>query len=59
MMADIMNTIMNRRSIRRYQDKEIPDNILNKVLEAARRAPSWANSQAWEIVVVKEQSIKE
>jgi len=58
-MADIMNTIMNRRSIRRYQEKEIPENMLNRVLEAARWAPSWANTQAWEIVVVKEQTIKE
>lgn len=58
-MADIMNTIMNRRSIRRYQAKEIQDNILNRVLEAARWAPSWANTQAWEIVVVKERRIKE
>jgi nitroreductase len=54
-----METICNRRSIRRYQEKDIPDEVLHKVLEAARWAPSWANTQAWEFVVVKNRSIKE
>jgi nitroreductase len=58
-MSDVMETILTRRSIRRYQEKEIPEDILNKILEAARWAPSWANTQPWEIVVVKDQSIKE
>jgi nitroreductase len=58
-MADIMETILGRRSIRRYQAKDIPDEILTKVLEAARWAPSWSNTQPWEFVVVKDKSIKE
>ncbi len=58
-MADIMETILGRRSVRRYQEKDIPDEVLNNVLEAARWAPSWANTQAWEFVVVKDRSIKE
>ncbi len=58
-MADIMETILGRRSVRRYQEKDIPDELLNKILEAARWAPSWANTQAWEFVVVKDRSIKE
>ena len=58
-MSDIMEIILSRRSVRRYQEKDIPEEILNKVLEAARWAPSWANAQPWEIVVVKDKSIKE
>ena len=58
-MSDLMEIIQGRRSIRRYQEKEIPDVILNKLLEAARWAPSWANTQCWEIVVVRDRSIKE
>jgi nitroreductase len=58
-MSRLMETIFNRRSIRRYQEKDIPDEALHKVLEAARWAPSWANTQAWEFVVVKDRSIKE
>jgi nitroreductase len=57
-MSDLMETILSRRSIRRYQEKDIPDDVLNNVLEAARWAPSWANTQAWEFVVVKDRSIK-
>jgi len=54
-----MGTILGRRSIRRYQEKDIPEEILNRLLEAARWAPSWANTQSWEIVVVKDRTIKE
>jgi nitroreductase len=58
-MSDLMGTILGRRSIRRYQEKEIPDEILSRLFEAARWAPSWANAQPWEIVVVKDRAIKE
>ena len=57
-MSDIMEIILGRRSIRRYQEKDIPDDIINNILEAARWAPSWANVQPWEFVVVKDKSIK-
>jgi nitroreductase len=58
-MSDMMGIIRERRSIRRFQEKDIPEEVLTNVLEAARWAPSWANTQPWEIVVVKDQSIKE
>lgn len=47
-----------RRSIRRYAATEIEDEKLEKVLEAARWAPSWANSQCCEIIVVKDSTLK-
>lgn len=47
-----------RRSIRRYKQDEIDDATLGKVLEAARWAPSWANTQCTELVVIKESAIK-
>ena len=58
-MANIMETILGRRSVRRFQEKDIPDELLHKIIEAARWAPSWANAQPWEFVVVKDRSIKE
>ena len=58
-MSDIMDTILGRRSVRRYQEKDVPDDLLAKTLEAARWAPSWANTQPWKFVVVKDISIKE
>jgi nitroreductase len=57
-MSELMDTILSRRSIRRYQEKAVPDEILNKLLEAARWAPSWANTQCWHFVVVKDDEIK-
>jgi nitroreductase len=47
-----------RRSVRRYKTDAIEEAKLNKVLEAARWAPSWANTQCAELVIVKDESIK-
>jgi nitroreductase len=58
-MKNLDNVIKERRSIRRYQDKEIPDELLYEVLESVRWAPSWANTQPWEIVVIKDKTLKE
>jgi nitroreductase len=58
-MADLMDIIKGRRSVRKYQDKEVPKELLNQVLESVQWAPSWANTQCWEIIVVKDQGVKE
>ncbi len=58
-MADMMEIIQGRRSIRNYQDRSVPEETLNKILEAVRWSPSWANTQCWEIVVVKDQETKQ
>jgi len=58
-MADFMEIIKGRRSIRRYEEREIPEDALNKILEAIRWAPSWANTQCWEAIVVKDSTIKQ
>ncbi|MBD3363530.1 nitroreductase [Candidatus Dojkabacteria bacterium] len=55
---DILQTIRNRRSIRQFKDKKISDDILHKVLEAARWAPSAVNRQPWNFIVIKKESIK-
>jgi len=54
-----MDILRGRRSIRRYQEKEITDEVLNQLLEAVKWSPSWANSQCWEVIVVKDAAIKE
>jgi nitroreductase len=58
-MADLMEIIKTRRSIRKYEDRAVSDDQLNQVLEAVRWAPSWANTQCWEVVVVRDAGIKE
>ena len=49
---DLTTVIQKRRSIRKYKDKEIPRELLTQILEAARQAPSGANRQPWQLVVV-------
>ncbi len=58
-MADLMEIIKGRRSIRNYQEKDVPEDHLNKILESIRWAPSWANTQCWEVIVVKDPAKKE
>ena len=58
-MTDLMEIIKERRSIRKYEEKDIPGEIVDKVLEAVRWTPSWVNTQCWEVIVVKDKIIKE
>lgn len=58
-MAELFEDIMQRRSIRRYEPKAVPEDQIEKILEAVRWAPSWANTQCWEVVVVKDEAVKE
>jgi nitroreductase len=55
---DVMTAIKNRRSIRKYQAKEIPSDVLLQLLEAARLAPSGANRQSWQLIVVTDPEKK-
>jgi len=58
-MSDLMSIVKGRRSIRRFQDKPVPETDLQQILEAVQWSPSWANTQCWEIVVVKDREMKE
>jgi nitroreductase len=50
---------MERRSIRKYTSAPIKDQLLAQVLEAIRWAPSWANVQPWEVIVIRDEQTKE
>ncbi|MEM1514731.1 MAG: nitroreductase family protein [Candidatus Bathyarchaeia archaeon] len=54
-----MEIIRGRRSIRKIKRDPVEEEKLLTVLEAARWAPSWANTQCWEFIVVKDSKIKE
>jgi nitroreductase len=56
---DILETIKNRRSIRTYKRQELPQETLDKLLEAARWAPSAGNVQPWAFVIASSQQIKQ
>ena len=58
-MAELMDIIKGRRSVRKYEDREVPEELLTQVLESVKWSPSWANTQCWEIVVVKDPATKE
>jgi len=58
-MSEIMEAIKERRSIRKYEEKDVPEEVLNSLLEAVRWSPSWANTQCWELIVVKDRTLKE
>ncbi len=58
-MSDIIDIIKSRRSVRNFSDKNISDEMTDKILEAVLWSPSWTNSQCWEIIVIKDQSVKE
>ncbi len=49
------DAIRSRRNVRSYQDRPIDVPVLEQILEAARRAPSSMNQQAWDFVVVTER----
>ena len=52
---DALEAIHTRRSIRKYQDKPVPDALVRKMLAAAMSAPSADNCQPWEFLVVTER----
>lgn len=55
---EIFEAIKNRRSVRQQKSDPIDDEKLLKILEAARWAPSWANSQCWRYIVVRDPNLK-
>lgn len=56
---DVLTAISNRRSIRKFTNQPVEDEKLNKILEAARLAPSAANKQVWRFIVVKNPALRE
>ena len=57
-MADILETIKNRRSIREFQAKEIPEKLIEKLIEALIWAPSAGNLQSRKFYFVFDQKTK-
>ena len=55
---DLIGLIRNRRTIRKFKPKPIPQDYIDKVIDAARWAPSAANTQPWEFVIVKNSEMK-
>lgn len=56
---DTIDCIKTRRSRRLFLDKEVPEKIINKILECAVAAPSSVDCQPWHFVIVKNKLEKE
>lgn len=53
-----MDSIKNRRTIRKYTDQDIPDSLLNDLLEQAFRAPTMGNMQLYSVIVTRDPERK-
>ena len=57
-MSEFFQALEQRRSIRKYEDRDVPEDLVRRVLEAVKWSPSWANTQCWEVVVVRDTAVK-
>jgi len=55
----VERVILERRSVRKYKDKQVPEKLVRRVLEAGRFAPSAGNSQPWRFIVVRDREMLE
>lgn len=55
---EFYEVITKRKSVRKYKSDPIPDDVLNKILEAGRIAPSAKNIQPWRFIVIRDKETK-
>lgn len=56
---ELNDAILTRRSVRKFTDYYVTDEEINSILEAAQWAPSWSNTQCWEIIVIRDRELIE
>lgn len=54
----VLREIKERYSTRNFSSEKVPDEVIKKILEAARLAPSWVNTQPWHFIVVQDKKTK-
>lgn len=57
-MNETLKTMWKRRSVRRYTSDPVPEEDLNWILEAARRAPTGSNRQKWHMIVITDPDLR-
>lgn len=55
---ETLEVIRTRRSIRRYRPEPVPEEVLEKILEAGRWAPSASNAQPWKFIVISDPEVR-
>ncbi len=53
-----IEAIRKRRSVRKYEETEVSEEQLKQVLDTLLYAPSWANKQGWQVMVVRDAGIR-
>jgi len=53
-MGDVLDILASRKSIRRYKPDPVPEEMIDRILEAARWAPTGENYQPWRFIVVRD-----
>jgi nitroreductase len=56
---DVVEAIRTRRSIRRFKPDDVSDELIRRLIDAARWAPSGGNAQPWVFIIVKDRQLKE
>ena len=57
--SETIRVLNARRSVRAYADRDVTDDQVTAILEAARRAPTSGNLQAYSVIVVRDRAMKE
>ena len=55
---ELKHAINSRRSIRKYLSDELSEELLRELIDAARRAPSWANRQTTRFIAVRDPDLR-
>jgi nitroreductase len=58
-VMDLFEAIRNRRSIRRFEDRPVPEDLVLKIIEAGQWAPSACNRQDWKFIIIDSKEVKE
>ncbi|MCD6080721.1 MAG: nitroreductase family protein [Candidatus Omnitrophica bacterium] len=54
-MKEFIEVIKNRRSVRKYSDKKIPEDVIIDIVDCARLAPTARNEQPWEFIIIRDR----
>ena len=56
---ELREAILNRRSVRKFLKKDVPEELIKEVLTDSQWAPSWGNTQPWEVMVITGAPLEE
>lgn len=56
---DVIEAIHDRRAVRKFSDKPVPDDVLHEILNAGRRSQSSKNTQPWRFIVIRDRAMLE